>query len=213
MTTPTLTPEITSSPAPAELEFENVSTHDLRSMLAEAIGLTEKTIVRMAMIWGELRRRGEDLSDVRLPFAQYLDRVASGSLRPNLMVMMAGQPRALGWLAELPLTDQDMLASGNPVEILTEDGPRKKSLRDMTLSEIGLVVRDGVIRSVTEQKIAIDRANRSARPRNVAGRPVTITIRDGIMTVGRSQVNLDRVLAALRRAGIITDHSINGDIA
>lgn len=72
-----------------------LTTEELRSELGRAIGLTVQSIVRVATIWAELERRGEDLSDIRFTLKAFLPLVARGQLAPEAVVEMAGQQRKL----------------------------------------------------------------------------------------------------------------------
>ena len=49
-----------------------VSLDDLRKMLASEIEITAHHISKMALIWAELERRGEDMTALRSGIARYL---------------------------------------------------------------------------------------------------------------------------------------------
>lgn len=190
------------SQAPLGMEIASMSTADLRRQLNDAIGLTETAIVRVATIWVELTRRGEDLSNVKFALAPFLAGVAQGRVRPRLVVTMGGQPRSLARLADLPVADQDALLNGRQLDIYKSDGPVKKRLPDMTLSEVALTIRDGAIRSLAEQRIEAERPAQRRR-KSVVGRPAAITVDGDVMTVGKIRVPVERVISALRQAGLI----------
>lgn len=190
--------------APAAMELQDVPTNELHQQLSEAIGMTEQAVTRVAHIWRELSRRGEDMSCYRFALAQFMPAVADGRLLPRLVVNMAGQTRALTRLAELPVGDQRALLSGQTIEVYKgEDTVEEKRLDDLTYSEIALAIRDGHIRSAAEQKLAAERSSgrrRKSRP----GRPVRVSVTgDKMLRVGKLEIELERVLAELRTAGVI----------
>lgn len=104
-------------------DFSGVSTEDLRRELAASIGVTARTLVRMATIWAELERRGEDLSALRSGLMAYMPAIADGSLDPEAVVRCAGQATVLKMLASLPLIEQRrVLERGVPLLELQAEG-------------------------------------------------------------------------------------------
>lgn len=190
--------------APVAMELQSVSTAELRAQLHEAIGLTEAAIVRVATIWSELSRRGEDLSGVRFSLARFMLRVARGQLLPGLVVALSGQTRALERIAELPLDDQKRLAAGDALEIYRgQDRIDTAPLASLTYSEIALAIRDGRIRSAAEQRMAFERVKK-ARSRRMRGRPPKITVLpDNLVRIGTVEVPAERLLAEMRAAGLV----------
>lgn len=204
ISTPSLTGEIIAE-APMRVELESVPTTDLRRQLDEAIGVTEAAIISVATIWAELTRRGENLSDIRFSLAPFMLPVARGQLLPGLVVAMSGQTRALQRVAELPVDDQTRLVNGDTVEIYRDDGrTERKSLADMTYSEIALTIRDGHIRTAAEQALAFKRTL-AARPRKTPrGRPAKIVVLpDNVVRIGTIEITAERLIAELRSAGLI----------
>lgn len=190
--------------APVAMELQSVSTAELRAQLHEAIGLTEAAIVRVATIWSELSRRGEDLSGVRFSLARFMLRVARGQLLPGLVVALSGQTRALERIAELPLDDQKRLAAGDALEIYRgQDRIDTAPLASLTYSEIALAIRDGRIRTAAEQRMAFERVKK-ARSRRMRGRPPKITVLpDNLVRIGTVEVPAERLLAKMRAAGLV----------
>lgn len=190
--------------APVAMELQSVSTAELRAQLHDAIGLTEAAIVRVAAIWSELSRRGEDLSGVRFSLARFMLRVARGQLLPGLVVALSGQTRALERIAELPLDDQKRLAAGDALEIYRgQDRIDTAPLASLTYSEIALAIRDGRIRTAAEQRMAFERVKK-ARSRRMRGRPPKITVLpDNLVRIGNVEVPAERLLAEMRAAGLV----------
>lgn len=199
----TMTGEIIDA-APDAVELTTISTDALHERLRGAIGMTEQAIRSVAMLWHELVRRGEDMSRYRMALAPYMLPVADGRLLPALVVQMSGQLRALQRLAELPVTDQARLLAGAPIEVYRGEGRTEaKPLADLTFSDIALAVRDGHIRTAAEQRLAYDRSQPNRHKRR-AGRPVKIVITvDGNIRLGKTEVEAERVIAALRASGLI----------
>jgi hypothetical protein len=161
--------------APDALELQDMPTAELRRALDEALGITETAIRRVAVIWRELVRRGEDLTGVRFTLAPYMLPVAEGRLLPALVVELAGQARSLARLAELPVADQERLVAGAPIEVYRGEGKvEARPLRDMTFSEVALAVRDGRLLSAAEQRLTHQLAQVT---RQRKARPVAVTIR------------------------------------
>ncbi len=188
--------------APEALELAEVSTEALKNQLRNAIGITEQAIIRVADLWQELTRRGEDLSEFRFALAPFLLPVAQGKLLPALVVSMAAQPRALQRLAALPVQEQAQLLSGMEIEVYKGAGQAEaKPLPAMTFAEIVATVRDGRILTTDEQALATKRS--AVRLRK--GRPPRITVRPAVGTVqiGSLNIELERLLSALRTAGAI----------
>lgn len=182
-----------------------MTTEDLRRELGEAIGLTARAIARVAVIWDELTRRGEDLSGYKFALRDYMHAVASGRLLPEAVAQLAGRIRTLDLVAQLPVEEQQRLVDGDPVELLTADGVVQKPLSDLTWPEAARIIRNGHILSPQEQEIAMSRMQ-AARRRSRRGRPPRILVDTaaGELRVGTASVPVERVLAALRSAGLIT---------
>jgi hypothetical protein len=191
--------------APEALELAEVSTDALKKQLRDAIGITEQAIIRVAALWQELTRRGEDLSEFRFALAPFLLPVAQGKLLPALVVSMAAQPRALQRLAALPVQEQEELLSGKEIQVYKGDGQAEaKPLPAMTFAEIVATVRDGRILTKDEQALATKRSAASSARRG-KGRPPRIVVRQDVGTVqiGTLNIDLERLLSALRTAGAI----------
>lgn len=191
--------------APEALELQAVTTADLHERLDGAIGMTERAIMTVAMIWRELTRRGEDMSRHRFALARFMLPLASGRLLPALVVQMSGQPRALDRLAELPVDEQRRLLGGEPLEVYRGDGRVEAApIAALTYSDITLAVRDGRVRSAMEQKLAFERSKAVRPARGRPGRPARVSITpDNRVRVGTLEVDAERVIAALRGAGLI----------
>lgn len=186
-------------------DLRAMDTEALREELYNAIGITVRAIKHVAAIWTELEARGEDLSDVRFALASYMRPVQSGRLLPEAVAQLAGRRRTLDLVATLPVDDQRRLIEGQAVEVVKgQDETVEKNLDQMTFSETAAVIRDGMIRTVDEQRLALKRMG-ERRPRRRRGRKPRIAV-DGdnaTVTVGTVTVALDDLVASLRAAGVL----------
>lgn len=82
------------------------STEELRAELATALKLTADHLIRLAFVWDELERRGEDLSSLRNGIGRYLPLIASGAVLAETVVAFAGTPLMLSRAAKLPVDQQ-----------------------------------------------------------------------------------------------------------
>lgn len=192
-----------------EVALSNLSTEELRQELHSAIGLTARAIAKVAAIWEELTRRGEDLSDVKFALRDYMRDVASGRLLPEAVALLAGRVRTLRLVSELPVETQRSLVAGESVDLLGVDGTViKKNIAELSWTESARVMRDGHLLSTAEQKVSLDRMKLPKR-RSHQGRPVRISVSaaDGEVRVGATRIPMERLLAALRAAGIRWENS------
>ena len=142
---------------PSAPELNNLSTQTLRTELAASISMTARHLQRLAAIWQELERRGEDLSDLRVGLAEYLPRIAAGQLDAQAVVQFAGQRLLLQKIASLPIAEQNRLALGGTVKMLapTETGQLtevERPARALTTTQASMVFDNGRIRTLDEQR-------------------------------------------------------------
>lgn len=91
------------------LALTNATTDELRSELANALSLTADHLRYLGAIWGELTRRGEDLSELRAGMGFYLEKIAAGQLLAETVVKYAGQPGVLRRVGMLPIERQRLV--------------------------------------------------------------------------------------------------------
>lgn len=181
--------------APDSIELQSVDNATLRQQLQDAIGLTEQAILRAAVLWRELRRRGEDLSDIRFPLAKFMLPIAEGSLIPGLAIALAGQTRTLERLAALPVDRQRAIEAGEEIEIFhPERGILHKPVLSMSYPETLNAIRDGRILTAAEQRRAIE-----TRPTRVARKSKSVDIRLDVDTYNAAAT-------AAAEAGVSIDH-------
>jgi len=138
------------------IDLIETDTETLRRELASTLTMTARQMQRLALIWQELERRGEDLSDLRTGLASYFPLIASGKLDAQAVVQFAGKTTLLNKIALLPLAEQRKLAEGGNVTLVVaapEGGFREvdKPVHALTLTQTMQVFGDGRIRSPKEQ--------------------------------------------------------------
>lgn len=195
-------------------EVAGMSTQQLRAELAQSLTLSAKHLAHLAIIWGELERRGEDLSDLRTGMAVYLSQIAAGRLDAEAVVRFAGQPTVLRSLAGLPLERQQALAKGEPVRVLTVDADGQYTSADMpaytlTAAQARMVFDGDKIRSPDEQRATLEsaRVKKIARVRPGAVNKVRYDPKSDVVRIGRSSATVGEVTAALVDAAKEREHA------
>lgn len=193
---------ITTGELVSNSELAALSSDRLRARLAEVMTTTAEGLREMASIVGELERRGEDLSDLRIGIVDHLRRIASGQLLAEVVIKCAGQPRLLSIAARLPLEDQRRLVSGQPFDLAVwRSGKiewRKIDPLSATPSQLMQLFHVDRVRTQSEQVSLLEQSGSTARPKKttVKAKAKADPIRNGIK-VGRSFVPLEDVLLAL----------------
>lgn len=153
---------------PTSAALREVSTEELRSRLAGALQITAESLEHLALIWGELDRRGEDLSGLRSGLAAYLPLIASERLLPGLVVRHAGQAMLLKSLSQMPLAEQRRIferGTVTVVEVTTEGAVREAEVPTPTLTsaQVRRIFAGDRLRTPAEQTTLLaPRAKRTA---------------------------------------------------
>ena len=119
-------------PADAITQVRHLSTDDLRRELGQAITYTARSVQYLAVVWSELKRRGEDLSQIKIGLGSYLEEVAAGRLAAEAVVSFAGSKMVLRWLSRQPIERQRKIAAGELVTVRDPDG----HVRQVSAAEI-----------------------------------------------------------------------------
>lgn len=199
-----------------ELIINDEPTESLKERLSGLLARTASDLVEMASIVSELDRRGEDLSGLRIGLTGYLRRIAAGTLAPEAVVRFASAPRLLDAVSTLPLTEQQRLASGEPVELAVWHGDTVDSRRFDPLSLTTLQQRqvfgDGRIRSVEDQIPLLTHTQtltRSRQPKRLG--KVRADKSRGVLLINRTEVSPGEILSALAELGDPTPPASDGD--
>ena len=203
-------PAASAVPAlPTVYELGSMSNEQLRGELARALTLTAAQLRYLAVIWRELERRGEDLSELRTGLAIYLPQIAAGQLTPDAVIRFAGQPSVLRAIATLPTDEQERMARGETVDVLTvgEDGSYSAvplPAHTLTPAQARLVVGPGKLRSPTEQRAVLESARLAASQRQLSRAVDAPRVRYDPKTdkirVGKTSASVAEVVKALAAA-------------
>ena len=195
-------------------ELGTLSTEDLRAELARGLTLTADVLTRLGMVWAELERRGEDLSDLRTGIARNLPLIAAGRLAAESVVAFAGRPAVLRAMEGLPLGEQRALAAGRLIPVIDPADPATvvdQPLAALPTPIVRLVLSDGEIREPAAQRLAVRHRRRHARPTEPTYRYTPRYDREaGTITVGRMTIRLSDLLGALA-AAVGPDHPLADD--
>lgn len=185
-------------------ELEALSIEQLKARLADSLRVTVGGLRDAALCVRELERRGEDLAHLKLSLMKYLRLVAYGQTIPEVVVRFAGQPALLNTIVSLPLPDQERLAGGEPVVLVTT-GPdgrltnRMVDPRELKGKQVGQVFGRGFIRPESEQILLIDHEKKEASravPKSIGD--LHIDKERGGVVIGRKFVPLADLVAAVK---------------
>lgn len=192
---------------PTPYELNSLSTQELRVKLAQSLTLSAQHLAYLAAVWGELEKRGEDLSDLRTGMAVYLPQIAAGRLDAEAVIRFAGQPTVLRSIAGLPLERQRSLAKGEPVRVLTVNAEGEYQdtalpAYTLTASQARMVFDGEKMRSLDEQRALLESARLSAkrRPAPGASNRVRYDAKADVVRIGRAAATVGEVSAALAEA-------------
>ncbi|OWY39355.1 hypothetical protein CEK28_08525 [Xenophilus sp. AP218F] len=199
-------------PTPAELN--NLSSQMLREELAKSIELSARHLMRLAAIWMELERRGEDLSDLRVGLAAYLPHIAAGQLSADAVLRFAGQRTLLNMVATLPIDEQQRLARGGAVKLLTQnpDGDIVEidtPAHALTAAQVRQVFDQGKIRTPAEQRPRLQL--HAAKPKPKAREAIHYHPSSGVVSIGRKRVPLADIIAAVSASKIAAPQAEEGE--
>lgn len=135
----------------------NISTETLWAEFRNLLAVTADNFKRMAIIWCELKERGEDMSAYVNPLTARLPAVAAGRLLPEILIRYAAKPELLDALESLVPEGQAKLATDTarvPV-LIWKDGKQVVANRrpaELTAAEVRQVFAFGVIRDRAQQR-------------------------------------------------------------
>jgi hypothetical protein len=120
--------------------------------LSECMAITVKTIVKIGAIIRRLEALEFDIESLKLPNINYFRRVAHGNMIPELFVSLVGAPMVLRKVSNLPIPDQQRIASGKPVKVILRGGDHMLiRVDDLTSEQARQVFASDHIRSDSQQ--------------------------------------------------------------
>lgn len=184
-----------------QAELTKLSVQELRKELANGLTMTAAGLAYMAAVWGELERRGEDMGELRVGMGRLLPLIASGRLAAEAVVAFAGRPIILRYLEGMDIKLQRRLADGEmiPVYLQGEKEPQAMPLVRIPPKAIPHVIRDGVICTPAEQRLAMSPKKRTperAQPRYSA----VVNKSERTIKIGNTSAPIATVTAALAEA-------------
>ena len=190
------------------LDLTTIPTDALRSLIARKIGDFAKHLLRLAAIWVELERRGEDMTALRGGIGVYLPAIAAGTVLPETVVRFAGHTTLLRAVSSMtPEQQRKVLDDGKVLVAERKNGHHETRMLPVTAlssAQIRLVFADRRIRNETEQVAILYSPAPPWKPRKAlkSGR-VTVDRTQETVSIGRSQVSIQEMVDALKDAGII----------
>lgn len=206
--------EATVSQSPAQtvldgLDIASMGTAELRAELAASLNMTARHILRLALIWAELERRGEDLSELRNGIGAYLPAIAAGTVAAEAVVAFAGQPVLLRHVSTLPIAEQRRLAAGGTVPlVVTSDKGYTHRMIPLSALPARSIPQVFGARCIRNEAAQIAQLSAPPPPWKGNGKPVrrgriVVDRKLSVVRVGKAQVTLTEMVEALRAAGVM----------
>ena len=189
---------------PTPYELGSMSTLQLREKLAQSLTMTAQHLQYLSVIWAELEKRGEDLSDLRTGLAVYMPQIAAGRLDAQAVIRFAGQPTVLKSVAMLPIEEQHEIANGKPVRVLTVNAQGEYEDAEMpaytlTAAQARMVFGGDKLRNPAEQRAILESARvaKTARAKPGGVNKVRYDAAADVVRIGRSSATVGEITAAL----------------
>lgn len=133
----------------------DVDTSILKRELADGLRLTTDHLNYLAAIWGELERRGEDLSNLRIGVGTYLSKIATGKLLADVVVKYAGEPMTINRLAVHDISVQQSVINGGKLPWTPKPvKASRRPARHPKLDEDGELQKEGPAEYIAQAKVA-----------------------------------------------------------
>jgi hypothetical protein len=190
-------------------EVRTMPTEFLRAELARVLQVSAADLVYLADIWAELENRGEDLSDLRRGMGVYLPMIARGQLAAEAVVRFAGHKTMLTAMAQLPVAEQRRLADGGTLPLVMLDERDGWVSRDvpadaLTTAQVRQVFGPSRLQSTEEQYSQLAAAGKKILKRRQSAAKVVVDRKAGELRVGDERIAIDKAIAALRAAGLLS---------
>lgn len=187
------------------MDLSRIPAADLRRELARGLTLVAEQLYRLGLVWVELEQRGEDLSDLRAGLNWTLPLIGSGLLAAEAVIAFAGRRSILREFEGMPLDQQRRLAAGEPVAVVTPDGPHETELvpvRAIPAARLRTVFAEGKVLPPGEQRLRLAATRPRRKPSEGAGyryRP-RYDREAGTVAVGKMTIPLADLLSELAAA-------------
>lgn len=133
--------------------YQDLSNTDLQSEIKRALQVTKEQLLKLAALVVVCDQRQIDLSDIGLGPLKFIRRIAYGDLSPELYVKYHNQRLLFDRISDLPLPDQEKLASGDPLPVYDAETKDERIVPPelLTRNEMYQVLSRHGIRDVPEQ--------------------------------------------------------------
>lgn len=185
-----------------ESQLATMNTGDLKNHFAESLELTAKHMTYMGMIWLELEKRGEDLSDLKKGLAIYIPMIAHGIVEAETVIQYAGQKTLLTALTALSLDDQRKITGTGTIPYFNTEteATEQRELVDLSVRDITQIFNDDKIRTPDQQQEFL--SSKTARPgkKRIPRKATRVSIdkQGGAIVTGKSRIDIDSTIAALK---------------
>ena len=186
-------------------DLSTLTDEQLLQEIRDGIEMSARGIERAARAIVELERRGRDLSEFRRQTVHFLSLVAYKQLLPEVYLQFMGNGPWLRVIAQLPIPDQEKIASGKSLPmVVAGTGPTKWTTilvnpRDVQPAKIRQLIGPDGIRDEGEQIAWLEstaEATTKRKDRRKLG-PIAIDRTAGILKVGQSKLTPAMVVNAL----------------
>jgi hypothetical protein len=134
--------------------LKKMTTPELWAEFRRTLATTAEGLRHLAVLWCELKNRGEDMSGYHNSFTSFLPAVAAGKLHPEALILFNPVPALLDAVQKLVPEEQARLVQkAARLPVRQQDGTTK-DMRPIDLSgaQIRQVFGDGMIRTPAQQK-------------------------------------------------------------
>lgn len=189
-------------------QIQSASIAELKSELAKSLKITSDYLVYISLIWSELNRRGEDLSELKSGLFQYIPLIATNQLDASLVVEFAGNKTLLSALSRLPIEQQKEIAITKklPFVELGESLEMVETQLDLSTAKARQIYQvlggESGFRDVDQQYLFLKAKNKVTRKPKFTNRTTLSAVefdeKNEYMLVGnQNRVKIDKVLKAL----------------
>lgn len=187
-------------------EFEAMSVEELKRVLLDSLGLSVRHLYRAACALHTLLEKGVPLSELKgIGLVYRLQKIAEGSLLPELVVQFHGKPSFLNAASSLPVSVQQRIVDGEPIPVVVSDGSgrtvrMRKPIEIMESVQTirQLFARDHIRDEAGQHGYLDDRNTKAARPVTESVGCMKIDRELKCVLVGRQRISLADLRVAVK---------------